>query len=206
MRYTTLLVTEAGVVLFARHCRRLAPEGAAALAAFQGFAEAAVPGVYTVRAEGALLEVKRRDGSSLHDSMATRARVSPLAHLRGPLAKVPSPCAYDAVREPGVATFLTTEDGGEILEACLAAVVGWGGNRFVLPPSDRPRVASLSEQAIRERLPFVEAPRPVSSESPLALVNAVKGLCLVTPPCREAFPEAAAAELRGLFADETRRP
>jgi hypothetical protein len=205
MRYTTLLVTDAGVVLFERHLQRLAPEGAAAALAFRRFAGSAAPGTYALRADGDRLDVQLRPGSRLHDGMPARWRVSPVAHLRGLQPKAPSPCVYDPVREPGVATLLTTADGAEVLEACVAAVVGWDGSHLVLAPPDRPRVDSVSEQAIRAALPFVEAPLRADAALPLALVNAVKGPCTVALPGRPPFPELAASSLRALFAHETRR-
>jgi len=205
MRYTTLLVTEAGVVLFARHLARLAPEGADVVAAFRSFAQTAAPGTYALRADGGRLDVQPRPGSRLRDGLPTRVCVSPVAHLRGLLPKPPSPCPYDAVREVGTATLLTTAEGAELLEACVAAIVGWDGHHLVLPPLDRPRVDSVSEQAIRASLPFVEAPLRVDGSLAVSLVNAVKGVCVIAPPARALFPDRAAAMIRQQFAAETAR-
>lgn len=205
MRYTTLLVTDAGVVLFQRHLARLAPEGDAVTAAFRRFALTAAPGAYALRAEAGRLDFQPRPGSRLQGGMPTRVRVSPVAHLRGLFPKPPSPCVYDAVRETGTATLLTTADGAELLEACVAAVVGWDGHRLVLPPLDRPRVDSVSEQAVRAGLPFVEAPLLADSSLAVALVNAVKGVCVIAPRGRALFPESAAAMIRAMLAAETAR-
>jgi hypothetical protein len=206
LRCTTLKVVEGGVVLFEGHCGRLAAESSEALEAFRRFAGVALPGVYAIVAAGAAISIESRPGSRLHDGMPTRLRRSPVSELRGALPKMPSPCAYDAVRDPSVATLLTSADGSEILEACVAAVVGWDGERLVLPPLDRPRVASVAEQAIRAHLPFVEAPLLACGALPLALVNAVKGVCTIEASSRQRFPEEARAAIFALFAVCTRRP
>jgi hypothetical protein len=205
VRYTTLRVTDGGVVLLALHHARLAAEGAEAARTFLAFAAGAAPGVYSLRASGSRLDVEARQGSRLHDGMPTRRRVSPVAGQHGPSPKPCSPCAYDSVREPGVTTLLTSADGTELLEACVAAVVGWDGVRFVLPPADRPRVESVTVKALQAHLPQREAPLAVDSEAPLAVLNAVAGLVRVVVPGRAPFPEAPAAAVQQLLASLTRR-
>ena len=148
LRYTTLRVTEAGVVLYAAHRERL---GSDTQLAFDRFAATATPGVYAVSAEGGVLDVVRRAGSRLFDGIPTRHLPSPLAPGRGALAKPAPPCPYDAVRTQGCATLLTDESGAEILESCSAAVLTWDGRR---------------------------APRLVKDAAALILVNAVALTCL----------------------------
>jgi len=205
MSYTTLRITDAGVVLHSGHRERLAPAGHAALTAFDRFAASAAPGIYSLRAEGDRLAITALAASRLIDGMPTRARVSPLTHLRGAQPKPASPCSYDTVRQEGVATLLTSSDGSEIYEACVAAVIGWDGARLVCVPSDRPRVASVTEAALRLGLPFVEAPLLVADTLPLALINAVKGVCEVELPNRAALPQDVLATMRSLLAATTRR-
>ena len=197
MRYTTLRVGEEGVVLFAQHARRLAPEGEEALEAFERFAVQATPGVYSVLADGGRLQVEART-SRMRDGMPVRWMRSPFHATAGPFAKPAPPSLYDAVRAPGVATLLTSADGTELLESCSAAVVGWDGERFVLVPDDRPRVVSVAEMALRQTLAPGFARLLVADSMPLVLLNAVKGPCRIALPGRAPFPEAALALLEGL--------
>jgi hypothetical protein len=204
MRYTTLRVSEAGVVLYAGHVERLRPEGPGALAAFDRFAREARPGVYAVTAEGAALRVERRAGSALTDGMPVRFAVSPVAGKRGVFPKPAPPSPYDAVRAPGVATLLTSPDGAEIYESCIAAAVGWDGARFVCVPEDRPRVDAIAEAAVRAAAPCARAPIFVRGDLPLVLLNAVAGPWAVAAG-RPPFPPAALALLREILESSARR-
>ena len=205
MRYTTLRVSDAGVVLFDLHVERLAPEGPAGLAAFARFAGEATPGVYAVALTGGELRVERRAGSQLVEGMPARLAVSPFAALRGAFPKPGPPCAYDRVRLPGVATLLTSADGEEIYEGCVAAVLGWDGARFVGVPQDRPRVDSTAEAAVRGALPFVRAPLRAEAREPLILINAVTGPCAVRTG-RPPVPAEAVRSLAQVMESLTRRP
>ena len=206
MRYTTLRVTEAGVVLHQGHARRLAPEGGAALLAFRDFAAAAAPGVYALRWDGERLEVQARPGSRLFDGMPVRFLPSPLAVAAGAIAKPAPPGPYAVVRADGVATLLGSPDGGEIWESCAAAVVSCDATgRLVLVPDDRPRVASVAEAALAAALPHVRAPILAGGAAPLLLVNAVKGACRVAAPGRAPFPDAIAAAVDAALAATARR-
>ena len=200
LRYTTLRVTEAGVVLYAAHRERL---GSDTQLAFDRFAATATPGVYAVSAEGGVLDVVRRAGSRLFDGIPTRHLPSPLAPGRGALAKPAPPCPYDAVRTQGCATLLTDESGAEILESCSAAVLTWDGRALVAAPEDRSRVASTAEGAILARLSFRRAPRLVKDAAALILVNAVALTCL---PQGSTFPSAVRAQLDEVLGNTTRRP
>jgi len=200
-RYTLLLTTEDGVVLYDYHRRRINPDGdAAADGAFARFAGTARPGVHAVWfGEGGALRVESRGGSRLREGMPARFLVSPLAGGRGTVPKPAPPSPYDAVRAEGVATLLTSADGAEIYEACVAAVLGWDGRRIVCVPGDRPRVWSTAEAAVREHLPVTEVPIAADSTMALLLVNAVRGSSAVDLPGRDAFPSRVRAEIDQLL-------
>jgi hypothetical protein len=205
LRYTTLRVTVAGVVLHDFHVERLAPEGPAGLAAFARFARDATPGAYGVVVAGDELRAERRAGSSLVEGMPVRFAVSPFTERRGAFPKPAPPSAYDDVRCPGIATLLTSADGNEIYESCVAAVLGWDGTRFVCVPEDRPRVASVAEAAVRAMLPFVRAPLRTDDRLPLILLNAVAGPCVVGTG-RPPVPADAVMLLTQVMLRFTRRP
>jgi hypothetical protein len=205
LRYTTLRVTPAGVVLYDFHVERLAPEGPAGLAAFARFARDAVPGVYGVTMAGDELRAERRSGSQLVEGMPVRRVVSPFATQRGAFPKPGPPSAYDGVRLPGVATLLTSADGSEIHESCVSAVLGWDGMRFICVPEDRPRVASVAEAAVRAVLPWARAPLRTDDRLPLVLLNAVAGPCIVGTG-RPPVPGDAMALLTQALQRSTRRP
>jgi hypothetical protein len=205
LRYTTLRVTEAGVVLHDFHVERLAPEGAAGLAAFARFARNARPGIYGVTVAGEELRAEPRAGSNLVEGMPVRLVVSPFAARRGAFPKPGPPSPYDGVRGPGVATLLTSADGSEIYESCVAAVLGWDGTHFVGVPEDRPRVASVAEAAVRATLPFVRSPLRTDDCLPLVLLNAVAGPCTVSTG-RPPLPADAMALLTQVLERFTRRP
>ncbi len=205
MRCTTLRVTASGVVLLDFHVERLAPEGPAALAAFARFAREAAPGVYAVRVSGAELTAQPREGSALADGQPVRFVASPFAGARGAFPKPATPSPYDAVRRPGMATLLTSADGTEIYESCVAAVLGWDGARLVCVPDDRPRVASVSEAAVRAVLPWASAPLRTDDAMPLVLLNAAAGPCVVAAG-RPPLPAAVRVSLQRLMDRFTRRP
>ncbi len=200
VRYTTIRVTEAGVILYAAHRARLGPE---AERAFDRFAAHASPGVYALTARDGNIDIVRRGGSRLFDGVPTRALPSPLAPGRGPQPKEPSPSAYDAVRVQGQATLLTDGSGEELLESCSAAVLAWDGSILVAAPEDRSRVASTAEGAILARLPFRRAPRPLDGGWPILLVNAVVLTCV---PRGSIFPLAVRAQVDEVLGRTTLRP
>lgn len=204
--YTTLRVKDPGVVLLDGHARRLAPRGGPVLDRFLDFARSAVPGVYALTARGESLSVEARSGSSLLDGMPWRLAASPVAGAPGAIAKPPPPGPYAPVRAAGIATLLTSPDGEEIWEACVAAVVGWDGERLVLVPADRPRVESTAEQAIAASLPVRRAPILSRGAMPLLLVNAVKGTCTLEAPGRAAFPVERVRAIGRILDTLTGRP
>ncbi len=196
-----------GVVLGSYHRRRLGLElGGEASAKFARLARESAPGVWAVTAQGDRVVAEPRGDSRLADGMPVRFAISPVSGSTGALPKPEPGGAYEAVREPGVATLLTSADGREILEACVAAVVGWDGKRVVCVPAERPRVWSCAEQAIREHLEYRERPLRADSDEPLLLVNAVKGACEVSAPGRAPFPAKARQSLDALFAALTGWP
>ena len=183
--YTVLGVTPSGVPLFEKHVRRLGLSSRPALLRFVG---AAAPGVYRVTWTGVELLTEARGESRLRDGLPVRFVVSPYAALRGRFAKPAPPNRYEAVRAPGVATLLTSEDGAQLYESCSAALVAWDGAHLVLPTLDAPGVRSLAEEALVDALPHRRAELLVASDWPLLLINAVAGACAIEAPGRGAFP------------------
>jgi hypothetical protein len=204
--YTLLRVVADGIVLYEQHRARLAPAGRRVVAQFERFAGAAAPGVYALRAGGGQLAVLSRDGSRLFDGMPVRFAPSPFRDRSGPFFKPASPSPYDALRVPGMSTLLTSADGEEIYESCAAAIVEWDGGQLVLPPGDRPRVDSTAERALRAGAACRTAPVRRESTLPLALVNAVVGVCLPEVEGRAPFPRAARELIESVFAASVRRP
>lgn len=202
MSYTALRVTEAGVVLFDAHRRRLGPWWASA---FDDFAARAEPGIYALKGVEGGLQVTRRDRSRLWDGIEVRFLVSPIAARVGAQAKTPSPSAWDGVRLDGVATLLTSADGAEVYESCNAAVLAWDGAGLVATPEASPRVASITAPYLLERHRHRRAPLRRDAGWPLVLVNAVAGACV---PATEGapFPAEVLEALRASLAASARRP
>ncbi len=209
MSYTLRRVDTRGVELCDGHRSRFVPPGSppdgAAAQAFDTFARDAAPGVYALAWDGAALRVTGRPGSVLADGMPVRVRISPLAGRTGAISKPAPPGPYAGVRAAGVLTLLTAADGGELYEACVAALAGWDGARFVLAPADRPRVASVAEAALARALPHVVAPLDAAGAMPLIALNAVFGPCRLDLPGRAPFPKRALAALREVFVAATAR-
>ena len=207
MSYTLLRLTKDGVVLGDYHLRRLGlAAGTRTFAAFVRFARESAPGVWAVTVEADEVVAEPRGESRLSEGQATRFAVSPVASHSGPQPKPGPGGAYDEVRGPGVATLLTSANGKQIFEACVAAVIGWDGDRIVCVPDSRPRVWSCADQAIREHLDPREAPLRVDSHEPLLLVNAVKGTCAVEVAGRSPFPAEARATVDHLLTSLTHVP
>ncbi len=202
--YTVLRVVDAGVVLFDFHRARLADDADTARA-FDAFAAQATPGLYVLAAlRPGELSVTTRPRSRLHDDQPTRTLVSPIAHLAGPQRKQPSPGPWDAVRRDGVATLLTTADGAEYLESCVASVLAWDGRELVAPPENRPRVASAFERWLLTTAGARRAPLRVAEGLPLLLANAVAGPCV--PQQGAVPPGEVVARLREAWLSTARRP
>lgn len=178
--YTTLLVMDAGVLLFEAHRARL---GAAAAPAFDAWAATAAPGAYVLQVgPGGGLTATPRGPSRLFDGMPLRWRPSPLPPGLGLQPKAPSPGPYDAVRSPGVATLLTDPGGTEVWESCTASVLAWDGARLVAVPPDVTRVDSTAEREVLRRLAARRAPVRVEAHWPLLLLNAVVATCAPRGP------------------------
>jgi hypothetical protein len=202
MSYTVLRVTEAGVVLFDAHRRRL---GAACEAAFDAFAAAAEPGIYGLRGVDGRLEVTRRERSRLYDGIPVRFLPSPIADRTGPQVKTPSPSPWDAVRQDGVATLLTSPDGAEIYESCAAGVLAWDGTTLVAPPLETPRIASVTEAFLLARHPHRRAPIRRDAGWALVLINAVAGVCVPSLPAPP-FPADVLSALHESLSRSAHRP
>jgi hypothetical protein len=206
MAYTLLRATEAGVVLADYHLRRLSlSKDSAARNAFIQFTRRAQPGVWAVWTDPVTgIQVEERPGTRLRDGIPVRLATSPVLGGTATIAKSAPPSAYERVRVKGRATLLTSADGQEIFEACSAAAMAWDGQQLVCVPSDRPRVWSTSETAIRDHFPVHEAPISPSCAS-IVLVNAVKGTCLLAEPYSQRFPLHIRERLEQLFIQLTRR-
>ena len=205
MSYTLLRVIEAGVVLFEQHRRRFEQSGARAVSAFESFAAAASPGIYALQWTNDRLAVVMRVRSRLRDGMPVRFMRTPLGTADLHQRKTPPPHSYDGVRAEGVVSLLTSPDGREVYEACSAAVVSWRDGQFILAPSDRPRVWSTTEAWLGEATSCTEAPILVEDDAPLALINAVAGICLVSVPRRKSMPELPREIIRSLLPITARR-
>ncbi len=206
MSYTTLKVTEAGVVHLEAHAARLARLDASMRARFLEWAATATPGLYVLRAAGGGLTVERRERSRLFEGIPVRYAASPFAGQRGAFPKPAPPSPYDGVRAPGVATLLTDAEGTELYESCSASVLAWDGAALVAVPEDTPRVASVAEACVREALSPRRARIPLTSSWPLVLVNAAAGVCAPSIPSRGAFPEEVRDAIAQALARSTRRP
>jgi hypothetical protein len=206
MTYTRLRLAAGGIVLCRYHERRLALDADGG-AAFARFARTSAPGVWVVWTDAAgLLHARPGGASALRDGMPVRWATSPLAGGRGPVPKSGAPSVYDALRVADVETILLSGDGREVYESCRAAALGWDGERIVCVPHDRPRIWSTTETAVREHLPVLEAPLPVTADLPLLLVNAVVGTCAPALPGRPPFPPPARQAIEGLLAALTAWP
>lgn len=205
MSYTVLRVTEDGVVLFDAHVRRFQPAGEAAVRAFGRFAADAAPGIYSLTWAGDALEARVRTTTSLFEGIPVRYVASPYAGSQTRVVKSPPPNPYQALRQPGTATLLTSEDGTELYESCTAAVVGWSGERFLTPPVDRPCLESTALLALAAAGALDRAPILRSSSAPLGLMNAVSGLIIPAIPGRAPFPNEGRTLAERIFRESARR-
>jgi len=204
--YTTLRVEERGVVLYEQHLARLAEAGPTASAAFRDFALQATPGCYSIQSTAQGLDIKPRPPSALFEGMPVRWLISPHAGTPAPFAKPAPPSAYDPVRAHGVATLLTSADGAEIYESCVAAVIAWDGARLLAPPDDRPAVRSTALAALRDAGLITFRPIAAHADEPLALVNALAGICLPSIPGRAPFPAHVHDSIAAAIRATARRP
>jgi hypothetical protein len=204
-RYTALLVTDGGVVLYAQHLARLAPEGPAVIAAYQQFARTASPGVYALRAENDQLTVAPRPPSALFDGMPSRFLISPFSNRAHIFPKPTPPSLYDSVRLRGVATLLTSPDGDELYEESFSSIVVWDGARLITPPEDRPAVKSCALDALSEAGILGRKSLAANSNQPLALVNAVAGIVVPDLPGRGPFPSEIKARVAEIFGRASKR-
>lgn len=192
MSYTVLKIDERGVWFREHHARRLAPDGGESLAAFDRFCAAAEPGIWAVWLEKGVIRAERRAASRLRDGMPVRFHVSPFAQGRRMFQKPAPPNAYASVRADGMATLLTDAPGSELYESCSAAIIAWTPEGWCVPPRDRPRVDSVAERALWAAGLLRESPIRARVRLPLALVNAVVGVCTLDPA---QVPTPAATEL-----------
>jgi hypothetical protein len=197
--YTVLTITsEQGVPLLERHVKRL---GLRSREAVLKFTREAMPGVYRLTWTGAELLTQARGPSRLVENMPVRFVVSPYVTLRGRFAKPAPPNRYESVREAGIATLLTSEDGRELYESDSAALVAWNG-ALVLTPLEVPGVRSIAEEALVDALPHTRAPILRESDWPLLLINAVAGTCAIDVPGRAPFPASEREKIASALSRE----
>jgi hypothetical protein len=202
MSYTTLQVTHAGVPLAAAHLRRLAKgavEQRRLAPLFDRFVRDAVPAVYSLRFNGQRIQASPPRQSALLYSLPTRRRVTPLPFDAGPVEKPAPPCAYDAVRSPGVLTLLTDPTDSELLEACVASLLAFDGRVVCAVPLQRPRVISLAEHFFVNHFSVSRQVIAVDSHWPLLAVNAAVGAVPVVSEGRDPFPPALQQEFQAAF-------
>lgn len=204
MSYTVLRVSERGVVMREAHRARLGG-GPLVAASFDAFCRHAPPGIYRVTTAEDGVEAVLRPASQLGDGQPVRWVVSPFVGQVGAFAKPPPPSPYEAVRQPGVTTLLTDAAGQEIYESANASVVAWDGHGLVLPPEDRPRVASLAEAFVASRFKPRRVPIPVNGPWALLLVNAVR-VAVPAHHGRDAFPAELRAEVEAALEATASRP
>ncbi|MCU0699373.1 MAG: hypothetical protein MUC96_22950 [Myxococcaceae bacterium] len=197
--YTVLRVLAGGRLPLRRlHAERLGPGADEALV---HFARTASPGLYRATWSGSALTATPRGPSRLREGQPGRFVPSPFIGTVGRFPKPAPPSPYDAVRVEGVVSLLTSADGHELYEACVAGLVAWDGG-FVLSPENVPAVASVAERAIVERLAPRRATLRAESSWPLLLVNAAVGTCAPALPGRLPFPAEARARLDALLQSE----
>jgi hypothetical protein len=177
--YTVLRVSEAGVLLRAHHRRRFAAAGEQAAEAFDAFCARVDPGIWALHFEAGALRAERREQSRLWPGISVRYALSPMAHRQGAFPKPRR--GYEAVRAGGVATLLTDPSGEELYEACSAAVIAWTAEGWIVPPADRPRVASVAVAALEQAGLLSPARILKAARPPLLLLNAVVGACTLDP-------------------------
>jgi para-aminobenzoate synthetase/4-amino-4-deoxychorismate lyase len=201
--YTVLRKTADGVPLRSLHRARFAAsEGAAH--AFDEAVDALPEGLHALQYAENTVKVRTLAGSRLATVERVRFAPTPLPSTTGTtgaIAKPAPPCVYDDFRSGPVLT-LFFEGDGTLCEADCAAIVGWDGERLVVPPDETPRVASVAEAAVLEA--FSGRVRRGSllrdGAEALAFVNAA-GACTLPIDGRAPFPPALLAEI----ADALRR-
>ena len=203
--FTALRVTEAGVVLYDAHRRRLTATDDRYGACFDAWAALATPGIYAICARDGALEIEARPASRLFEGIGVRYVPSPFRTSRGAFAKPPPPSPYAGVRVPDLASLLTDEAGEVLYESCAASIFAWDGATLVAVPEETPRVASVAEACIAAALPHRRAPIPLASSWPLVLTNAAAGVCQPSIPGRGALPEDVRRAMEAALARTVRR-
>ena len=205
MSFTSLKINDEGVLLFALHEQRFRNAGEEAVSAYHQFAAIAEPGTYALKWDNNTMIVAPRGESLLFDGMPVRYRVSPLVDIKNRISKTAQPNIYTNLREPGITTLLTSADGTEIYESCMASVIAWNGKQIVMVPADRPGVRSTMEELLKQMPGVVEEPILVASDYPIALVNAVKCTCTLYIEGREPFPVEQLEKIREFYLATARR-
>ncbi len=193
-RYTVLRKTADGVPLRSLHRARFS--GSDELArAFDEAVDALPEGIHALQYAENTVKVRTLAGSRLATVERVQFAPTPLPGTTGTIAKPAPPCVYDDFRRGPVLTLFF--DGTENLcEADCAAIVGWDGERLVVPPDETPRVASVAEAAVLEAFSGRVRRGPLRRDGAeaLAFVNAA-GACTLPIDGRAPFPPALLAEI-----------
>lgn len=195
--YTVLRKTADGVPLRSLHRARFsASEGAER--AFDEAVAQLPEGLYALHYAENSLQVRTLAGSRLATVEHVHFAPTPLL-ATGAIAKPAPPCLYDAFRR-GPALTVFVHGAGELCEADCAAIVGWDGEGFVVPPDATPRVASVAEgrilQAFSGRVRRVPLLR--NGAEALAFVNGA-GARTLPIEGRAPFPPAPLSEIAELL-------
>lgn len=134
------------------------------------------------------LSVQRKERAFLKDGQPVAFAISPIASEGRQQSKPMESAVWQAVRQPGVATLLTGTDGQVIYESSMAAVLAFDGYRLVMPPLDTPCVESLAAEAIARAHPPLRLNIRIDTPWPVALANAVAGVCVPVWPGKPTFP------------------
>lgn len=177
MSYTLVRVVEAGVVLREGHRARFASESPDVLHSFDRFCLVAAPGIYALRAVDGAIATTPRERSAVTEGMPIGFVPSPFFGV-GDFAKPAPPGPYDEVRVDGICTFLTDDEGREVIEACRGIALAFRDGAFVRAASRFARVISVIEEfLVREGI----AAAPLDAREPecWAVANAVAGVVVV---------------------------
>jgi len=177
--YTLVRVVEAGVVLREGHRARFASESPDVLHAFDRFCLVAAPGIYALRAVDGAIATTPRERSAVTEGMPIGFVPSPFFGV-GDFAKPAPPGPYDEVRVDGICTFLTDDEGREVIEACRGIALAFRDGAFVRAASRFARVISVVEEfLVRDGL--VSATLEAEVPECWGVANAVAGVVVVGP-------------------------
>jgi hypothetical protein len=207
MGFTTFCLDNAQIALLDWHLDRLDPllSGRAELEAqLARWCVTAPDGVYSATYARGNMTLSGPRQSRLYEGVLVRLCPSPFQAFTGAFAK-PS-TGYEQVRATTHVSLLTSADSAEIFEACVAGVLAVNNGKLTMTPTDRPRVASLTERFLNQHFDVVRAPIFTRGTAPLAAFNSAVGIVPLRMVGREAFPQGLADSLQQVFLSTRRRP